>query len=118
MNQEERDKLLEKNPLFTLNIPISMWKDKEGKAYPVIAMPRKETCFNCYEEPFETEEKMKEYCDMAIATYENAIELFKLFKEGKIDHIYLFDSPEEYLKKAKKDNENKENDKKCKKKKK
>ena len=100
MKQTERDEILGKEPFFTSNIPISMWKNDNGKVYPVIVMPRKEACYNCSDEPFETDEEVKKYCDRAIATYENAIELFKLFKEGKIDHIYMFDSPEEYLKKA------------------
>lgn len=101
MKQKERDKLLKEDPFFTLNLPISIWKNEEGKNkgkyYPVCVMPRKERCFTG--EPFETEKEFKEYCDMAIATYENAVELFKLLKEGKIDYIYMFDSPKEYLKK-------------------
>ncbi len=100
MKQKERDRLLDKEHLFTSNIPISMWKvdggKNKGKYYPVCVMPRKEACFTG--EPFETEKEFKEYCNMAIATYENAIELFKLLKEGKIDHIYMFDSPKKYLK--------------------
>jgi hypothetical protein len=99
MEQKERDKLLEEEPFFTANIPISMWKrDSDGKFYPVIAMPRKETCYNCFDEPLETEEDFQKYCDRAIAVYENAVKLFKLLKEHKIDHIYYFDSPEKYLK--------------------
>ncbi len=102
MSQKERDELLdgEDASLFTGNIPISMWRNDDGKAYPIIVMPRKETCWNCCDEPFETEEEVKKYCDRAIAAYTNAIELFQLFKEGKIDHIYYFDSPEKYLEKA------------------
>ena len=99
MNQEQRDKLLDKdNTMFTLNIPISMWKTNDGRAYPIIVMPRKEICYNCQDEPFATDKEMKEYCNKAIAAYENAVELFKLFRDGKIDHIYCFDSPEGYLK--------------------
>lgn len=99
MEQEERDKILNKegNEFATSNIPISMWQNDKGKFYPVIAMPRKESCCNCEDEPFETEKEFKEYCDRAIAIYENAVELFKLLKEHKIDHIYYFDSPKKYL---------------------
>ena len=99
MEQIERDAILDKEPFFTSNIPISMWRrDKDNKAYPVIVMPRKEACYNCEAEPFETELETIEYCKKAIAAYENAIELFKLFMNGKIDHIYMFDSPKVYLK--------------------
>jgi len=100
MKQKERDKLLQKEIFFTSNIPISMWKEEsgknKGKFCPVCVMPRKEACFKGV--PFETEAEFQEYCDMAIATYENAVELFKLLKEGKINHIYMFNSPKEYLK--------------------
>ncbi len=97
MKQKERDKLLEKEPFFTSNIPISIWKDdKNDKFYPVCVMPRKEACFTG--EVFKTEEEFQEYCDMAIATYENAVELFKLLKEKKINYIYMFNSPKKYLK--------------------
>ena len=103
MNQEERDKILDTEPLFSSNIPISMWRrETDNKAYSVIAMPRKETCYSCYDEPFETEEEMKKYCNRAIALYENAVELFKLFKEGKIDHIYHFEKPQKYIEDMKK----------------
>jgi hypothetical protein len=100
MIQEERDKILAEEPFATSNIPISMWQNDEGKFYPLIAMPRKETCYSCSDEPFETEEEFQKYCNQAIAIYENAVDLFKLLKEHKIDHIYYFDSPLEYLKKA------------------
>jgi|GEM_PF-6760318 len=98
MEQQERDKILKEEPFATANIPISMWQNDAKKFYPVIAMPRKETCYNCADEPFETEEEFQKYCDRAIAIYENAVELFKLLKEHKIDHIYYFDSPLKYLK--------------------
>lgn len=99
MKQQERDIILNKegNEFATLNVPISMFKNKKGKFYSVIAMPRKEACYNCEDEPFGTEEEFQDYCDVAIALYENAVELFKLLKEHKIDHIYLFDSPKKYL---------------------
>jgi len=104
MKQKERDKLLEEDGFFTANIPISMWKNEKGKYYPIIAMPRKESCYNCYDEPIETEEEFQKYCDKAIAAYENAVELFKLLKKHKIDHIYFFNSPEKYLKDSKNKN--------------
>jgi hypothetical protein len=100
MEQQERDRILKEEPFATSNIPISMFQNDEGKFFPVIAMPRKETCYSCSDEPLETEEEFQKYCERAIAIYENAVELFKLLKEHKINHIYYFDSPTEYLKEA------------------
>lgn len=98
MNQEERDALLSKDLLFTANLPICIWLNDAGKFYATCVMPRKETCFDT--DPFETDEELEAYCDLAIAAYENAVELFKLLKQRRIDHIYYFDSPATYLQDA------------------
>ena len=91
-----------------MNLPISVWKDKEtGKFHPVRVMPRKEACFTG--EDIETEKEFQELCDKTIAAYENAVELFKLLKQHKIDYVYYFDSPEKYLEDKKIDDKYKEN---------
>ena len=104
MNQEERDKILEEDDEILWNLPISMWRDDDNLAYPVVVMPRKEQCYNCSDEPMEESEVAK-YCDQAIAAYGNAIELFRLFKEGKINRIYMFSAPQKYLEEMKKERE-------------
>ena len=102
MKQSERNKILKKDPFVVMNLPISIFKDedKDKKFSVTYVMPRKETCF-IEEEEFKTEEDFKSFCDKAIAAYENAVKLFKLLKERKIEHIYYFDSPEGYLKEYK-----------------
>ena len=107
MNQKQRDKKLYDEPFATLNLPISIFRrDGDNKPYSVIVSPRKEEVWNNYKEPM-TEEELKEYCDIAIALYGNAVELFQLLKEGKIDHIYTFKSPEKAIEEKKNDDKEK-----------
>lgn len=95
--QDERDAILARHDFFTLNLPISIFRDKDGKPYSICVSPRKEQVYNNCDEPFKDDKEFKDYCDAAIAAYENAVILFRMLRDKQIDSIYQFDSPRNYL---------------------
>lgn len=75
------------------NYPVQLYKDEETKEITyVIYKPRKNACWDSAEED-ETipKEELNDFIDNSIEKLETAIELFKKFKAGEIDHIYYWD---------------------------
>jgi hypothetical protein len=72
------------------NYPVQIDIDEEdGEVRYIGYMPRKNTCFDGEIIP---KDEVKDFCDNTITKLQIAIELFKAFRDGLIDHIYYWDA--------------------------
>ena len=78
---------------WNFNYPVQLLRDEDTKEVSyIIYLPRKERCWDSLEDG-ETipKEELDDFIDNSIAKFEKAIELFKKFKKGDIDHVVYWD---------------------------